>query len=70
MANFEKPFDFQDDGLTGARGLPSWGAVKAAALLALLLAYGLGFVILYPLAQASAARSAAEGNDPMAFIGP
>ncbi|MGA8446655.1 MAG: hypothetical protein WB766_15905 [Roseiarcus sp.] len=39
-------------------------------LLALLVAYGLGFVVLRPLVQASAARSAAEGNDPMAFVGP
>ena len=70
MANFEKPFDLQDRGLTGARRLPSVAAVKAAILLALLIAYGLGFAVLYPLAQASGSKSAAEGNDPMAFVGP
>ncbi|MGC9956843.1 MAG: hypothetical protein ABSC39_08195 [Roseiarcus sp.] len=39
-------------------------------LLPLLVAYGLGFVVISPLAQESAAKSAAEGNDPMAFVGP
>ena len=34
--------------------------------------YVLGFVALYPLAQASVAKSVAEGNDPalLEFVGP
>jgi hypothetical protein len=46
------------------------GAVKAVAFLALLIAYGLCFAILYPFAEASASKSAAEGNDPMMFVAP
>jgi hypothetical protein len=70
MTNIAKPPEFSDRGLFAARGLPSVAAIKATVLLAFLIAYGLGFVILYPLAQASVSKSAAEGNDPMAFVGP
>jgi hypothetical protein len=69
MTRFEKPADFLD-GLSPAHGLPSVAAIKATVLLALLIAYGLGFIILYPLAQASVSKSTASGNDPMAFVGP
>jgi hypothetical protein len=31
---------------------------------AALLVYAAGFVVLYPIAQASVYKSAAEGNDP------
>jgi hypothetical protein len=70
MTNIAKPPEFSDRGLFGAHGLPSVAAIKPVVLLAFLIAYGLGFVILYPLAQASMSKSAAEGNDPMAFVGP
>jgi hypothetical protein len=70
MTNIAKPPEFSDRGLLGAHGLPSVAAIKAVVLLAFLIAYGLGFVILYPLAQASMSKSAAEGNDPIAFVGP
>lgn len=70
MTNIAKPPEFSDHGLFGARGLPGVPAIKAAVLLAFLIAYGLGFVILYPLVQASVSKSAANGNDPMAFVGP
>jgi len=50
--------------------MPGLAALKGAALFALLIAYGLGFAILYPLTQASASKSAAGGNDPMLFVGP
>jgi hypothetical protein len=70
MTNSEKPLDFPDRSLSGAHGLPSEAAVKNAVLLALLIAYGLGFAALYPLAQTSAAKSTADRNDPMLFVGP
>jgi hypothetical protein len=69
MTNFERPLDLPRRGLSGAHGLQSAAAIKTAVLLALLIAYGLGFVALYPLVQASAAKSAAEGNDPALFVG-
>jgi hypothetical protein len=69
MTNFEKPLDFPDRSLAGARSLPSAAAIKTAVLMALLIAYSLGFAALYPLAQTSVAKSAAEGNDPMLFVG-
>ncbi|MGB3581839.1 MAG: hypothetical protein WBA40_12120 [Roseiarcus sp.] len=69
MCRYERPSDFSGPGQFGGRGLSRRSGVRAM-LLALLVAYGLGFVVLRPLVQASAARSAAEGNDPMAFVGP
>lgn len=69
MTDFEKPLEFREGGLLGARSLPSVAAIKTAVLLALLVAYGLGFAVLYPLVQTSAAKSAAEGNDPALFVG-
>jgi hypothetical protein len=64
MANFERRLDLRDDCLSAAPGLRIMPAVRTAALLAALLAYAAGFVILYPIAQASVSKSAAEGNDP------
>jgi hypothetical protein len=69
MTNFEKFLDFRECGLPGAHGLPSVAAIKTAVLLALLIAYGLGFAVLYPLVQTTAAKSASEGNDPAFFEG-
>jgi hypothetical protein len=69
MTSFEKPLAFPIRGLSGAHGLPSVAAIKTAVFLALLIAYGLGSAALYPLVQTSAAKSAAEGNDPMFFVG-
>jgi hypothetical protein len=70
MCRYERPPDFFDRGNFGGRGFSSASGVRSAALLPLLVAYGLGFLVLWPLAQESAAKSAAEGNDPMAFVGP
>ena len=69
MTDFEKPLDFRERGLSGAHGPPNVAAIKTAVLLALLIAYGLGFAVLYPLVQTSAAKSAADGNDPTFFVG-
>ena len=70
MTKFERAPEFYDRGLSGGHGLPIVAAIKAAVLLACLVAYGLGFVILYPLAQESVSRSAAADVDPMAFVAP
>jgi hypothetical protein len=69
MTNIEKPFDSPLRGLSAAHRLPGLAAIKSAVLLALLIAYGLGFAALYALVQTSAAKSAAEGNDPALFVG-
>lgn len=69
MTNLEKPLNFRERGLLGAHSLPSVTAIKTTVLLALLIAYGLGFAALYPLVQTSAVKSAADGNDPVFFVG-
>ena len=69
MTNFDKPLDLHDRGLSRAHCLPGVSAIKAPVLLALLIAYGLGFAALYPPVQRSAAKSAAAGNDPAYFVG-
>ena len=70
MTDLEKPLGFPDSGQFGAQGLLlGASASKAALVLALLITYGLGFAALYPLTQASATQSAADGNDPMLHIG-
>ena len=70
--SFERPLGFRDGFLPARPGAPALPTLKTAALLAALLAYAIGFAILYPLAQASVSKSAAEGNDPalMDFVGP
>jgi hypothetical protein len=69
MYRFERPRDFDRRYFDEPR-FSSASAVKLAVFLPLLAAYGLGFVVLYPAAQASASKSAAGGNDPIAFVGP
>ena len=67
MYKYDRRQDFHD------RSQPGWGdlpRLNAKVLLPLIVPYGLGFALLYPAAKASASKSAAEGNDPMAFIGP
>jgi hypothetical protein len=51
---------------------PTIKTIKTLALLAALLAYAAGFVILYPVVASSVAESVAQGNDPalMQFVGP
>ncbi len=72
MANFEQTLAARD-GLSSAVPDPHLTqGVKTVILLALLLAYAIGFALLYPITQASVERSAAEGNDPNAWemVGP
>ncbi len=64
MTNFERPLEFRDGYLPAARGLPSVPTIKSAALLAVLLAYAVGFAILYPIAETSVFKSASTGADP------
>jgi hypothetical protein len=51
---------------------PSRTPLKTFLLLAALLAYAAGAVILYPIAAGSVAKSISEGNDPglLQFVGP
>ena len=68
MTHFEKPAEF---GGAYPRA-PGLSAIKTAILLAALLAYAAGFVILYPVVANSVARSVSEGNDPalIQFVAP
>ena len=69
MTQFEKPIDFVSHYTHAAPGAPT---IKTLALLAALLAYAAGFVILYPVVASSVAKSVSEGNDPALtqFVGP
>jgi hypothetical protein len=68
----DKPLSFRDGFLPARPGAPALPTLRTAALLAALLAYAIGFAVLYPLVQASASKSAVEGNDPalMDFVAP
>jgi hypothetical protein len=69
VSRLEKPADFVTAYPHAATGAPT---IKTLALLAALLAYGAGFVILYPIVASSVAESVSEGNDPalLQFVGP
>jgi hypothetical protein len=72
VTHSDKPFDFHDGYLPARPATPALPTLRTAVLLAALLLYAIGFAILYPLAQASVSKSAAEGNDPalMEFVAP
>jgi hypothetical protein len=69
VTRFEKPAQF---GSAYAHAAPCAPTIKTLALLAALLAYAAGFVILYPIVASSVAESVSEGNDPalLQFVGP
>ena len=69
VSRFENPVQFDT---TYPNVAPSWTTLKMFLLLAALLAYAVGFVLLYPVAASSVAKSVSEGNDPalMQFVGP
>ena len=69
MTRFEKPAEFGGVYPHAATGLPT---IKTLALLAALLAYAAGFVILYPIVASSVAKSVSEDNDPalIQFVAP
>jgi hypothetical protein len=69
VSRFENPaqFDHAYPNVT-----PSRSAFKTGLLIAALLAYAAGFVILYPIVASHVAESGSEGNDPalLQFVGP
>jgi hypothetical protein len=65
----EKPLEFLDGYLPAAAGLPIVPTVKAASLLAVLLAYAVGFAILYPIARANVSKGVSEGAAVMEVVG-
>ena len=50
-------------------GLPIVPTVKAASLLAVLVAYAVGFAILYPIAQTDVSKGVPEGAAVMEVVG-
>jgi hypothetical protein len=69
VSRFENPAQF---GTAYPNVAPSRRTLKTVLLLAALLAYAGGFVILYPIVASSVAESVSEGNDPalLQFVGP
>ena len=69
MSRFENPTQFDN---AYPHVAPSGTTLKTLLLLAALLAYGAGFVILYPVVASSVAKSVSEGDDPALarFVGP
>jgi len=68
VSRFENPAHFD----AYPHVAPSGSTLKTFLLLAALLAYAAGFVILYPIVESSVAKSVSEGNDPalLQFVGP
>jgi hypothetical protein len=69
MTRFEKSAEFGGAYAPAAPGAPT---IKTLALLAALLVYVAGFVILYSLVANSVDKSVAEGSDPalVQFVAP
>jgi hypothetical protein len=69
VSRFENPAQFDTAYPNVA---PSRSALKMFLLLAALLAYAAGFLVLYPVVASSVAKSVSEGNDPalLQFVGP
>jgi hypothetical protein len=65
----ENPVDLRDGYLPAAPGLPIVPTVKAASLLAVLVAYAVGFAILYPIAQTNVSKGVSEGAAVMEVVG-
>ena len=72
MTHSDRPLVLRDGFLPERQTTRDLPSIKTTVLLAALLLYALGFVALYPVAQASVSKSVAEGNDPalMDFVGP
>jgi hypothetical protein len=64
VTSLEKSPDFRDGYLPAAVGVPIVPSIKTTALLAVLLAYAVGFAILYPIAEASVSKNVSAGNNP------
>ena len=72
MTHYEKSLGFSDGFPPANPGAPALSTLRTGALIAAVVAYAIGFAILYPIVQASVSKSAAEGNDAalMDFVGP
>jgi hypothetical protein len=68
VTHYERQIGFRDGFLPAHPARPALSTLKTAALLAALLAYGIGFAILYPLAEASVSKS--DGPALMDFVAP
>jgi hypothetical protein len=69
VSRFENPAQFDT---SYPHAAPSATTGKSLMLLLALLAYAVGFVLLYPIVASSVAESVSEGNDPalLQFVGP
>jgi hypothetical protein len=68
MSSSERPTGLRDGYSAADRGLQFWSALKGLALLAALLAYAVGFAIIFSFVAATVS----EGDNPatQAFVGP
>jgi hypothetical protein len=64
VTDVETSLDFRDGYLPAAAGLPIVPTIKTTPLVAVLLAYAVGFAILFPIAETSAVKQASAGNSP------
>ena len=69
MTYSEKPLDFRDGYLPAAAGLPIVPTVKAASLMAVLVAYAVGFAILYPIARTDVSKGMSGRAAVMEVVG-
>ena len=69
MSRFERPSDFYN---ASAHAAPSATTGASLLLLLALMAYAIGFVLLYPVVASSVTKSVSEGNDPalLQLVGP
>jgi hypothetical protein len=69
VSRFESPAQFDN---AYPHVAPSRSTLKTLLMLAALLAYAAGFVILYPIVASSVTQSVSQGNDPvlLQFGGP
>jgi hypothetical protein len=65
VTNIENSLEFRDGYLPAAAGLPIVPTIKTTALVAVLVAYAVGFAILYPIAETSAPKNVSSGNNPV-----
>jgi hypothetical protein len=62
VTNIENSLEFRDGYLPAAAGVPIVPTIKTTALLSVLLAYAVGFAILYPIAETSVPRNLTAAN--------
>jgi hypothetical protein len=64
--------DFHDTFASAHSAPQTAPSIKTMILAGALVLYALGFIALFPVAQATVAKSAADGNDPalVGLVGP